>query len=83
MNWLEIVGGAIAGGGLRELVGLLVARRKALAETTTDELTNTEKAIVIWRETAERLAEKVDKLEAHIERLEETIKNFHSNNETR
>lgn len=81
MNWVEIAIAAIAGGGVRELVTLFTARRKAVAESETNEITNTKEAIAIWRETAEKLYEKVDKLQAHIEHLEEVIRKYTLKNE--
>lgn len=69
------------GGGLLFLLTINVQRKKIRAEYETllaqvkgSELENVEKAISIWRESAEKLTQRVKELEAEIIQLKEIIK---------
>ena len=53
---------AVIAGALSSFVTYIIARRKTLAEAQGSEIDNVQKAIAVWRELAENLEAKVDKL---------------------
>jgi len=53
---------AVIAGALSSFVTYIIARRKTVAEAQGSEIDNVQKAIAVWRELAENLEAKVDKL---------------------
>lgn len=70
MEILLIITNAIFGGGfLVTLVNLRSTKKKASSEAKAKELDNVQEAIAIWRETAEGMKDKIDKLECQVRQL--------------
>jgi predicted RNase H-like nuclease (RuvC/YqgF family) len=53
---------AVIAGALSSFVTYIIARRKTVAEAQSSEIDNVQKAIAVWRELAQSLEAKVDKL---------------------
>ncbi len=65
----------ISGGGVfGSIVTWLLGRKKENSEINSNELDNTKKAIELWRETAERLEEKVNILIKEVDSLRDQVK---------
>jgi uncharacterized protein HemX len=69
-SWLWSTLSAAGAGAIGWIFG---GKRQAKLANKKSELENTAAAIAIWRETAERLADRCDKLETHATQLEQTL----------
>jgi chromosome segregation ATPase len=80
MEWIsEVVKivGSVGGGGI---IGYFVTRKKTNADAKGSELENVEHAIKIWRETAEKLSDRVDELSREIDDLRADLVTVHREN---
>ena len=79
-SWVETIVTAISGAGGGGFFGWYFTRKKTNAEAKGSELENVEQAIKIWRETAERLEQKVTFLEGQIKDLQQDLITVHREN---
>ena len=79
-SWVETIVTAIGSAGGGGFFGWFFTRKKTNAEAKGSELENVEQAIKIWRETAERLEQKVTFLEGQIKDLQQDLITVHREN---
>lgn len=79
-SWVETIVTAIGSAGGGGFFGWFFTRKKTDAEAKGSELENVEQAIKIWRETAERLEQKVTFLEGQIKDLQQDLITVHREN---
>jgi peptidoglycan hydrolase CwlO-like protein len=79
MVFLDILGPALVT-FTSGAVGWLFGRRKEKAETASNELNNTEKAITIWREMAHEMSAKVNELSDKVDLLTKEVHSLRAEN---
>lgn len=73
MEWIQLIIGIISGGAFTQLLTIAIQRKKAVAEVTTNELGNVGSAILIWKNIAIDLEERLKMADDRITRLIERV----------
>lgn len=72
-GWLENIISALSAGGAT----YIFTRRKQTAEAQSNELENVQKAIAIWRQSAQDLKAEFDSLQKEYDQLQEIVRKLH------